>query len=85
MVAVPPITAVVMIPEPQRTVYSPDASADGTSNDSSHRPRGSITSMDAFLRAAYKALRMRDDGRRHRSEESKSCNSKTKFHKFSRG
>jgi hypothetical protein len=64
-IAVPPVAAMVMIPEPQRTVYSPNAGADGAPNDSAHRPRGSITSMGAFLRAAYKALCMRDDRRRH--------------------
>ncbi|HEY0256556.1 MAG TPA: hypothetical protein VGC39_03855, partial [Candidatus Methylacidiphilales bacterium] len=83
-VAVPPIAAMVMIPEPQRTVYSPDAGANGASNDSANRPRGSITSMDAFLRAANQTLRVRNHRGRHRSEESKS-DSKTKFHKFSRG
>jgi hypothetical protein len=51
-VAVPPIAAMMMVPEPQRTVHGPNAGANGASNNSSDGTRSPIASMGAFLRAS---------------------------------
>ncbi len=74
----------MMVSEAQCAVDSPNASADRAANDSSYRTRGPITSMGAFLSAPDQALSLCNHGARDRSEKSKS-NSKTEFHKFSRG
>ena len=62
-IAVPPIAAMVMVAQSQRTVYCPDASANGASNYCAHGTCNSITSMRAFLGAADQTLRVRNHGR----------------------
>lgn len=53
----------VMVAQSQRTVYCPDASANGASNYCAHGTCDSITSMRAFLGAADQTLRVRNHGR----------------------
>ncbi len=83
-IAVPPVATMMMVPEAQCAVDSPNAGADRAAHDSSYRTRSSITSMGAFLSAPDQALSLRNHGARDRSEKSKS-NSKTEFHNFSTG